>query len=109
MPLLSSTQLHSNFELNSKLPNFTRDSFKTLTEMNRVDPQYMDEGHISYCEETDKHYVYNTVNNRATWTELIGGEVTVSAKALLAFSGLATTVTSPPINSVQVALLLTVL
>lgn len=91
MPLLSSTQLHSNFELNSKLPNFTRDSFKTLNEMNLVDPQYMDEGHISYCEETDKHYVYNTVNNRAIWTELIGGEVTVVAKPENANKALADT------------------
>lgn len=77
MPLLSSTQLHSNFELNSKLPNFTRDSFKTYDEMVQVDPLYMDEGHISYCEEKGEHYIYHTdKGGQASWTALSTVQVT---------------------------------
>ena len=64
--------LISNFELLSKLPNFTRDSFADRAEMYSVDPDHMDEGHISYCAEDDKHYIYRTdKNNNVTWTELI--------------------------------------
>ena len=64
-------QLHSNFELNSKLSNFTRDSFKSLDEMLAVNPLYIDEGHISYCQDTKKHYVFHTVDGKTNWIELL--------------------------------------
>ena len=64
MPLIT-----SNFTLNSKLSNFTRDSFDTLQDMRSIDPAHIDEGHISYCKENNKHYVFNSKN---VWSEETG-------------------------------------
>ena len=69
-------QISSNFILRSKLPNFERDSFRTLEDMQHVSPDWMDEGHISYCKSNGKHYIFHAVPNEngipvSTWTELI--------------------------------------
>lgn len=52
-------QIKSNFTLRSKASNFERDSFESIRDMKNVNPGHMDEGHISYCRETRKHYVFN--------------------------------------------------
>ena len=56
-------QVSSSFILRSKYPNFERDTFKTLGDMRDVPSTWMDEGHISYCEETEKHYIFSTKNS----------------------------------------------
>ena len=53
-------QISSNFILRSKLPNFERDSFKTKEEMEVVPSAWIDEGHISYCEQDGQLYIFNT-------------------------------------------------
>lgn len=55
-------QIIDNFEHRSKLPNFTRDQFTTLEDMKNVRDEDIDEGHISYCISTDKHYKFNVGN-----------------------------------------------
>lgn len=68
-------EIISSIVLNSLEPNFTRDQFKTLADMYGVKQGYIDEGHISYCEETKKHYKYNSNSGQLTgkdrWTLLI--------------------------------------
>ena len=51
-------QIKSSFILNSNQPNFTRDKFNTLLEMSKVTNNVMDTGHISYCTETGRHYIF---------------------------------------------------
>ena len=51
-------QIYSNFIFRSKQPNFERDSFDTYKEMTSTDPDWIDEGHISYCKEKETHYVF---------------------------------------------------
>lgn len=67
-------QIATNFILRSKLPNFERDSFQTFHDMETVDSSWIDEGHISYCYETGKHYRFNSNNGTLSggdrWTEL---------------------------------------
>lgn len=67
-------QIATNFILRSKLPNFERDSFQTFNDMETVDSSWIDEGHISYCYETGKHYRFNSNNGALSggdrWTEL---------------------------------------
>ena len=55
-------QIKSSFILNSRQPNFERDRYSTLNEMKNVDPLSIDDGHISYCEETKKHYIFRKDN-----------------------------------------------
>ena len=66
-------QISSNFILRSKLPNFERDCFDTWNDMIAVDSAWMDEGHISYCKEKGKHYVFRSNNGALTgaarWSE----------------------------------------
>lgn len=50
-----------NFKYQGRKPNFARDSFATLKEMESVDVSIMDEGHISYCEETGETYRFNSI------------------------------------------------
>ncbi len=45
-----------NFSYGGKKPNFERDQFTTLAEMLAYSPEFLDEGHISYCKEDGKHY-----------------------------------------------------
>lgn len=67
----------SNFNYNGKLPNFERDSFETLLDMRSYNEQSIDEGHISYCKETDKHYKFNSNNEldseTGRWREFNSG------------------------------------
>lgn len=53
-------QIASNFIFNSKESNFERDSFKTFADMVNVESSHIDEGHISYCESEEKHYIFRT-------------------------------------------------
>lgn len=62
-------QIKDSFEFNSNRPNFTRDRFDLKIEMANVKPGQMDTGHISYCVETGRHYIYRddlTKNNEET-------------------------------------------
>lgn len=69
-------QIIDNFEYRSKLPNFARDQFDTLEEMKNVRDEDIDEGHISYCISTDKHYKFNASNaidqSTGKWREFKG-------------------------------------
>ena len=70
-------QISSNFILRSKLPNFERDAFDTYNSMIAVNSDWMDEGHISYCKETKKHYIFRSKNEQGElfgenrWRELL--------------------------------------
>lgn len=55
-------QISSNFILNSKLSNFERDSYDTKLAMKNVNSQYVDDGHISYCRETNQHYIFKPLS-----------------------------------------------
>ena len=57
-----SIEIADNFKYKGKLPNFARDNFLTLDEMVNCSENDFDNGHISYCEETRKHYVFNRNN-----------------------------------------------
>lgn len=69
-------QIIDNFEHRSKLPNFARDQFDALEEMKNVRDEDIDEGHISYCISTDKHYKFNASNaidqSTGKWREFKG-------------------------------------
>ena len=56
-------QVADNFNYRGKKPNFDRDSFDTLQSMKSYLDNNIDEGHISYCIETDKYYKYNSNND----------------------------------------------
>lgn len=56
-------QVADNFNYRGKKPNFDRDSFDTLKSMKDYSDNNIDEGHISYCIETGKHYKYNSNND----------------------------------------------
>ena len=55
-------QVADNFNYRGKKPNFDRDSFDTLQDMKNYSENSLDDGHISYCKETDKHYKFNSNN-----------------------------------------------
>lgn len=55
-------QVADNFNYMGKKPNFDRDSFDTLQDMKNYSENSLDDGHISYCKETDKHYKFNSNN-----------------------------------------------
>ena len=57
-------QIGTNFEYKGESPNFERDQFETLELMRSADERSLDEGHISYCIETGKHYVFNKNNTK---------------------------------------------
>ena len=57
-----SIQINNNFDYKGNQPNFERDRFETLELMRSADERSLDNGHISYCEETGKHYVFNENN-----------------------------------------------
>ena len=58
-----SIQINNNFDYKGNQPNFERDRFETLELMCSADERSLDNGHISYCEETGKHYVFNENND----------------------------------------------
>lgn len=51
-----------NFNYQANKPNFERDSFTTLAAMKAYPETSIDDGHISYCAETDKHYKFLSTN-----------------------------------------------
>lgn len=55
-------QVADNFNYRGKKPNFDRDSFDTLQDMKNYSENSLDDGNISYCKETDKHYKFNSNN-----------------------------------------------
>lgn len=55
-------QVADNFNYRGKKPNFDRGSFDTLQDMKNYSENSLDDGHISYCKETDKHYKFNSNN-----------------------------------------------
>lgn len=55
-------QVADNFNYRGKKPNFDRDSFDTLQDMKNYSENSLDDGHISYCKETNKHYKSNSNN-----------------------------------------------
>ena len=57
-----SIQINNNFDYKGNQPNFERDRFETLELMCSADERSLDNGHISYCIETGKHYVFNENN-----------------------------------------------
>ena len=56
-------RIKSGFTLLSKAPNFERDSFETLFDLKNANAGHIDDGHISYCREDGKHYVFNSNNS----------------------------------------------
>lgn len=52
-----------NFSYNGKKPNFERDSFETLAALKTFAEANIDNGHIAYCAETNKHYIFNDSNS----------------------------------------------
>lgn len=55
-------QVADNFNYRGKKPNFDRNSFDTLQDMKNYSENSLDDGHISYCKETNKHYKFNSNN-----------------------------------------------
>lgn len=55
-------QVADNFNYRGKKPNFDRDSFDTLQDMKNYSENSLDDDHISYCKETNKHYKFNSNN-----------------------------------------------
>lgn len=51
-----------NFNYQANKPNFERDSFTTLAAMKAYPETSIDDGHVSYCAETDKHYKFLSTN-----------------------------------------------
>ena len=60
-----------NFSYGGKKPNFDRDQFETLEAMTSYPKDYLDEGHISYCIETKKVYIWNGL----AWEVLTSTEI----------------------------------
>ena len=71
-----SIQVNSNFNYKGSKPNFERDRFETLELMRSADERSLDNGHISYCEETGLHYVFKDTNTNdymlGKWREYSG-------------------------------------
>lgn len=61
-------QVADNFNYRGKKPNFDRDSFDTLQDMKNYSENSLDDGHISYCKETSKHYKFNSNNQSDSTT-----------------------------------------
>lgn len=74
-------QVADNFNYRGKKPNFDRDSFDTLQDMKNYSENSLDDGHISYCKETNKHYKFNSNNQSYPTTgkiEYIKGKPVIS-------------------------------
>lgn len=69
-------QIIDNFEYKGKQPNFVRDQFDTVFAMKSVSDDHIDEGHLSYCKETNKYYTFNSSNSfnvsTGKWREFKG-------------------------------------
>lgn len=71
--------ISSSLKYNSSAPNFTRDSFESLSEMKSFNERYLDPGHISFCKEDRNTYKYDPNNSVDITTgkwRLFGGGVT---------------------------------
>lgn len=83
-------QVINNFTYNAAKPLDARDLFSTLDDMNNVNPKYFDDGHISYCKETSKHYVFtadidDTGTKKVKWTEFTGNQAAAEATGIEVF------------------------
>ena len=47
-----------NLILASTQPNFSRDNVKTISDLKNAKFKHYDIGHIVYCSEDDKHYIF---------------------------------------------------
>lgn len=72
-----------NFDYKGQKPNFARDSFDTLADMKAFAETSIDDGHISFCKEDSKHYVYNSANEEdattGKWREFSGVDDVLTA------------------------------
>ena len=79
-----SIQINNKFDYKGNQPNFERDQFETLELMHSADERSLDNGHISYCIETDKHYVFNENNaidvKTGKWRLLIENQENLDTK-----------------------------
>lgn len=55
-------QIIDSFDLKSRRPNFTRDQFETMDSMKAVADSDIDDGHIAFCVQTNKTYIYHASN-----------------------------------------------
>ena len=66
-----------NFSYQGQKPNFERDRFDTLAEMKAFAETSLDDGHLSYCAEDGKHYVFDSSNEEdettGKWREFTSG------------------------------------
>lgn len=71
------------FGYEGDLPNFERDQFATLSDMKAV-VDTIDEGHMSFCKETKKHYVFQSSNSvdatTGKWREIADPAVVEASK-----------------------------
>ena len=68
-------KLPSNIEYLGQKPNFTRDSYPTLTAMTEALEQgHIDPGHLSYCQESGVTYkaVLDPVTGGLIWKDILG-------------------------------------
>ena len=68
-------KLPSNIEYLGQKPNFTRDSYPTLTAMTEALEQgHIDPGHLSYCQESGVTYkaVLDPVTGGLVWKDILG-------------------------------------
>lgn len=67
-------KLTDNFALNSRQALDARNQFNTFADLKAVTDAVMDDGHLAYCLDNQKYYVYNKSNNSNTnvgkWREL---------------------------------------
>lgn len=70
-------KLATNILYQGKSPLDARDSFDTLLSMASYPDYSIDEGHITYCKETNKHYKFNVSNEvdalTGKWREFNSG------------------------------------
>lgn len=73
-----------NFLYRGRKPLDSRDSFETISEMVEFPESSIDDGHISYNKETDKHYKFNSSNDVDTtlgkWREYISSSSATDEK-----------------------------
>lgn len=55
-------RINTGFELKSPIPLDSRSLFDTVLSMASFTESSLDEGHIAYCKETDKHYEFKSTN-----------------------------------------------
>ena len=76
-----------NFLYRGKKPLDSRDSFDTILSMTTFAESSLDDGHISYVKETDKHYKFNSTNTvdpvLGKWREYNGSGYATDGKVKL--------------------------